>query len=86
MLLVGGKFLMSFFIRIIFCSASLLDSTPFLFHHSSIQTMSLPLLSTNVSSDAYVKSNIDLNVLESLLVQASNGELNEKDIIMVIYL
>jgi hypothetical protein len=70
---------------------------PFLFHHSCIQTMSLPLLSilvasesstsaaTNIGSDTYVGSNIDLNVLESLLVQVSNGELNQKDVMMVIY-
>jgi hypothetical protein len=59
--------------------------------------MSLPLLSisvasesststaTNVSSDTCVGSNVDLNILESLLVQALNWELNQKDIMMAIY-
>jgi hypothetical protein len=42
-------------------------------------------MATNDSSDTYVGSNIDLNVLESLLVQVSNGELNQKDMMMVIY-
>jgi hypothetical protein len=41
---------------------------------------------TNISSDTYVGSNVDLNVLKSLLVQALNEELNKKDIMMVIYL